>query len=189
MWKRQHLALYTERCFLRLPEINDYTSWVNIRKANEKFLARWEPERDKNFYSLRLFKARVKWSIVNFKKKKIIHAFVFNREGNILIGAITLDNIRHGASHSCSIGYWIGEKYARHGFMSEVLKSVIFFAFNKFDLSRIEAATLPENAASRALLEKLGFKYEGVAQSYLKIAGRWRNHIIYSLLRSDRRGR
>ena len=57
------------------------------------------------------------------------------------------------------------------------------------DLSRIEAACLPENKASRGLLEKSGFKYEGVAQSYLQIAGRWRNHVLYSNLRADRRGR
>ena len=57
------------------------------------------------------------------------------------------------------------------------------------DLSRIEAACLPENAASRGVLEKCGFKYEGVAQSYLQIAGRWRNHVLYANLRGDRRGR
>ena len=57
------------------------------------------------------------------------------------------------------------------------------------DLSRIEAACLPENAASRGLLEKCGFKYEGVAQSYLQIDGRWRTHVLYATLRADRRGR
>ena len=57
------------------------------------------------------------------------------------------------------------------------------------DLSRIEAACLPENAASRSLLEDCAFKYEGVAQSYLQITGRWRNHVLYANLRGDRRGR
>jgi ribosomal-protein-alanine N-acetyltransferase len=51
------------------------------------------------------------------------------------------------------------------------------------DLSRLEAACLPENAASRGLLERCGFKYEGVAQSYLQINGRWRNHVLYANLR------
>ncbi|NBX42833.1 MAG: N-acetyltransferase, partial [Rhodobacteraceae bacterium] len=53
----------------------------------------------------------------------------------------------------------------------------------------IESACLPENTASRGLLEKCGYKYEGVAQSYLQINGRWRNHVLYANLRSDRRGR
>ena len=73
--------------------------------------------------------------------------------------------------------------------MREALEALVNHGFAELGLSRIEAATLPENAASRALLEKTGFKYEGVAQSYLQIAGRWRTHVLYANLRSDRRGR
>ena len=73
--------------------------------------------------------------------------------------------------------------------MREAIEAVVHHAFTKLDLSRIEAACLPENAASRGLLEKSGFKYEGVAQSYLQIAGRWRTHVLYSALRGDRRGK
>ena len=61
-------------------------------------------------------------------------------------------------------------------------------SFNKLNISRLEAATLPENSSSRRLLERVGFKYEGVGQSYLQINGRWRNHVLYGLLRNDRRG-
>ena len=77
----------------------------------------------------------------------------------------------------------------RQGYMREAILSVVHHAFTVMDLSRIEAACLPENAASRGVLEKCGFKYEGVAQSYLQIAGRWRNHVLYANLRNDRRGR
>ncbi|MFQ5438873.1 MAG: GNAT family N-acetyltransferase, partial [Paracoccaceae bacterium] len=67
--------------------------------------------------------------------------------------------------------------------------AVVHHAFTSLDLSRVQAGCLPENTASRALLEKAGFKYEGVAQSYLQIAGRWRTHVLYAKLRSDRRGK
>ena len=73
--------------------------------------------------------------------------------------------------------------------MSEALPAVVHYAFNELDLSRLEAACLPNNIASRKVLEKSGFKYEGVAQSYLQIAGRWRNHVLYANLRYDRRGK
>ena len=73
--------------------------------------------------------------------------------------------------------------------MGEAIEAVVHHAFHGLDLSRVEAACLPENAASRGLLEKSGFKYEGVAQSYLQINGRWRNHVLYANLRSDRRGK
>ena len=73
--------------------------------------------------------------------------------------------------------------------MREAILGVVHHAFERLDLSRIEAACLPENHASRGLLEKSGFKYEGVAQSYLQINGRWRTHVLYAALRMDRRGR
>ena len=88
-----------------------------------------------------------------------------------------------------TLGYWSGQPFARQGYMREAIGSVVHYAYGKLDLSRIEAACLPENAASRGLLEKSGFKYEGVAQSYLQIDGRWRTHVLYAALRHDRRGR
>jgi ribosomal-protein-alanine N-acetyltransferase len=73
--------------------------------------------------------------------------------------------------------------------MREAVLAVVHHAFTALDLSRVESACLPENTASRGVLEKCGFKYEGVAQSYLQISGRWRNHVLYANLRNDRRGR
>ena len=73
--------------------------------------------------------------------------------------------------------------------MREAIGAVVHHAFEELDLSRVEAACLPENDPSRKMLEKCGFKFEGVAQSYLQIDGRWRNHVLYANLRSDRRGK
>ena len=189
MWKRQELNINTERCYLRLPNLNDFESWVNLRRKSEDFLSKWEPERDRNFYSMTLFRSRVKWAKKKFNEKKVIHAFIFRREDGLLIGAVTLDNVRRGAAQSGSIGYWLGEPFQKKGYMFEVVQAVVFYVFKNFDLSRLEAATLPENQPSRSLLERVGFKYEGVSQSYLQISGRWRNHVMYALLRNDRRGR
>ena len=114
--------------------------------------------------------------------------FLVRRDG-VLLGAITLDNIRRGPAQSGTIGYWIGQDFARQGYMREAIGVLVHHAFTALDLSRIEAACLPENVASRGVLEGSGFKYEGVAQSYLQIDGRWRNHVLYANLRGDRRGR
>ena len=105
------------------------------------------------------------------------------------LGAITLDNIQRGPSQSGTIGYWIAQEFARQGYMREAVTAVVHHAFTQLDLSRIQAGCLPENKASRGVLEKTGFKYEGVAQSYLQIGGRWRTHVLYANLRHDRRGR
>ena len=154
MWKRQNFYINTQRCYLRLPNRADFESWVNLRKNSENFLSKWEPERDRNFYSMALFKSRVRWAKKQFKEKNVIHAFIFKQEDNTFIGAITLDNVRRGAARSGSIGYWLGEPYSKQGYMFEAVKALIFYSFKNFELSRIEAATLPENRASRSLLEK-----------------------------------
>ena len=73
--------------------------------------------------------------------------------------------------------------------MTEALRAMVQYAFSTMDLSRVESACLPENVASRGVLEKCGYKYEGVAQAYIQINGRWRTHVLYAALRADRRGR
>jgi len=115
--------------------------------------------------------------------------FLIRRQDDTLLGAITLDNIRRGPAQDGTLGYWIGQHHARQGYMREAIEALTHHAFDTLDLSRITAACLPENTASRGCLERCGFKYEGVAQSYLQIAGRWRNHVLYANLRTDRRGR
>ncbi len=115
--------------------------------------------------------------------------FLTRRGDGAFLGALTLDNIRRGPAQAGTCGYWIGEEFARNGFMREALNAVVHYAFTTLDLSRIESACLPENIPSRGVLEKSGFKYEGVAQSYLQINGRWRNHVLYANLRNDRRGK
>ncbi len=114
---------------------------------------------------------------------------IFRREDAELLGSITLDNIRRGPAQAGTTGYWIGKPFARQGYMREAIEALVHHAFTVLDLSRIEAGCLPENLPSRRLLESCGYKYEGVAQSYLQINGRWRNHVLYANLRHDRRGK
>ena len=87
------------------------------------------------------------------------------------------------------MGYWICSPYARQGLMSEAILGLVNYAFCALDISLIESACLPENNPSRKLLEKCGFKYEGVAQAYIQIYGRWRTHVLYASIRYDRRGK
>lgn len=179
----------TERLSLRLPEMADHAAWVRLRREGEAFLRDWEPTWSADHFTRKAFRNRVYWASRARDEGRALPLFLVRRADARLLGAITLDNIRRGPSQSATIGYWIGPEHARQGYMSEALQAVVHHAFNVMDLSRIEAACLPENAPSRGLLERAGFKYEGVAQSYLQIAGRWRNHVVYANLRSDRRGR
>jgi len=132
---------------------------------------------------------RVYWAQRAIASGSAVPLFLIRREDQTLLGAITLDHIRRGPAQSGTLGYWVGQPHARQGYMREAIAGVVHHAYDRLDLSRIEAACLPENHASRGVLEKCGFKYEGVAQSYLQINGRWRTHVLYAALRPDRRGR
>ena len=186
--RRRLLRLETERMVLRLPIHTDFQPWVDLRVESRAFLSPWEPVWAADHLSRKSFTNRVYWAQRASRNGTALPLFLIRRDGELL-GAITLDNIRRGPAQSASIGYWIGQRFARHGYMREAIGALTHHAFTQMDLSRIEAACLPENTASRGVLERSGFKYEGVAQSYLQINGRWRNHVLYANLRGDRRGR
>jgi [ribosomal protein S5]-alanine N-acetyltransferase len=186
---RRKVKIETERMTLRLPTHGDWTQWAALRDENAAFLTPWEPVWAGDHLTRKAFTNRVYWAARAEAQGTALPLLLVRRDDQALLGAITLDNIRRGPSQSGTLGYWIGERFSRRGYMREAIQSVVHHAYSALDLSRIEAACLPENAASRGVLEKCGFKYEGVAQSYLQISGRWRNHVLYAALRLDRRGR
>lgn len=187
--RRRSLRINTERLVLRLPQHGDYRPWAELREESRDFLVPWEPVWSADHLARKSFTNRVYWSARAEAGGTALPVFLTRRSDGLLLGALTLDNIRRGPAQAGTIGYWIGARHARRGYMREAIAAVVHHAFTMMDLSRIEAACLPENTPSRGVLEKSGFKYEGVAQSYLQINGRWRNHVLYSNLRHDRRGR
>ncbi len=186
--RRNRIRIETERLTLRPPAHSDFRDWVALREASAEFLIPWEPAWATDHLSRKAFTNRVYWAQRSVTGGTAVPLFLHERKSKSLLGAITLDNVQRGPSQSATLGYWVGEKHARKGYMTEAIAAVVHYAFQTMDLSRIQAACLKENTASRGLLEKCGFKYEGVAQSYLQINGRWRNHVLYANLRADRRG-
>ena len=187
--RNRKLKLETERMTLRPPAHGDYRAWAALRNASRDFLSPWEPTWAADHLTRKSFTNRVYWANRSIAAGTAVPLFMIRRTDQVLMGAITLDNIRRGPAQAGTLGYWVGEAHARQGFMREALEAMVHHAFTELDLSRLEAGCLPENTPSRGVLEKVGFKYEGVAQSYLQINGRWRNHVLYANLRADRRGR
>lgn len=186
---RRKTRIETERLTLRQPQLSDFREWSALREQSADFLVPWEPQWASDHLSRKGFTNRVYWAQRSISAGSAVPLFLIRREDEVLLGAITLDNIRRGPAQSGTLGYWVGAPFARQGYMREAISGIVHHAFERLDLSRLEAACLPENQASRRLLEKCGFKYEGVAQSYLQINGRWRTHVLYAALRADRRGR
>lgn len=183
------IEIETKQLLLRPPLIRDFEEWASLRRNSRTFLVPWEPSWSRDHLTSRAFRNRVVWADRAIRQGDALPLLLVDRVDGAIVGGITLSNIRRQPAQAGTLGYWIGEGFAKNGLMSEALTALRDYAFNILDLSRLEAACLPENTASRKLLERCQFKYEGVAQAYLQINGRWRNHVLYACLRTDRRGR
>ena len=179
-------VLQGDGVFLRYPQVSDYAAWASLRSESREFLAPWEPTWAPDELSRAAFRRRIRRYQREIRSDRAYPFFVFRTGENLLIGGCTLSNVRRGVTQSTALGYWIGERYARHGHMNAALSAILPFVFRVLALHRVEAACIPENEASRALLMKLGFREEGRARRYLQINGEWRDHLLYALLEDDR---
>ena len=162
-----------KRVFLRAPKRRDAIKWQKLRLSSKKFLSPWEPKWDATSCSRRAFIRYLKNSSYLANIDRSYSFLIFKEEDKDLIGGINVFNVRRGVSQSSSIGYWVGKKFSRKGYMNEALQILLPFLFVDLRLNRIEAAVLKHNKPSRKLLKKLGFSEEGVCRAYLKINGEW----------------
>ncbi|KQT88080.1 GNAT family protein [Aurantimonas sp. Leaf443] len=177
-------ALSGEGILLRMPRSSDFPSWAALRRESREFLRPWEPawttdELTREAYALRLRRYRL-----DARERTGYTFFLFDPDGTLL-GGTTVGQIRRGVAQSCTLGYWMGERFAGRGFMTRAVETLKPFVFDVEGLHRVEAACLPSNARSIALLEKSGFTREGHLRQYLKIAGRWEDHYLYALLAEE----
>jgi ribosomal-protein-alanine N-acetyltransferase len=169
---------------LRTPQMADFPAWGALRDQSRGFLQPWEPTWPADDTSRLAFRRRLKRYVRELESDQAYPFFVFGRDG-ALLGGVTISQIRRGVSQTCSLGYWMGERYAGRGHMTAAVRALAPFVFETLKLRRVEAACLPHNIASIRLLEKTGFRREGYAREYLCIDGRWQDHLLYALLRGD----
>lgn len=178
-------AILGDGVTLRVPQYGDHAEWAALREASRDFLTPWEPTWPSDDLSRSAFRRRLKRYADDQRNDLAYALMIFRNEDNALVGGITLANIRRGVAQAGSIGYWIGEPFARKGYMTAAMRALIPFSFHTLRLHRLEAACIPGNAASVALLERTGFTREGYARSYLCINGIWQDHLLYARLVDD----
>lgn len=178
-------VLRNERVEMRTPDTADYSAWADLRLRSRDFLAPWEPVWPSNDLTRAAFRGRIKRYWRDIENDSAYPFFIFSAGERQLLGALTLSNVRRGVAQTASLGYWIGAPFARQGLMTSAIGLAMGFAFDHLQLHRVEAACLPGNRASIALLKRCGFEPEGLAKSYLKIAGLWQDHLLFARL-SDR---
>jgi [ribosomal protein S5]-alanine N-acetyltransferase len=99
-----------------------------------------------------------------------------------VIGRITLNNVVRGAFQSCSVGYFVRSAANGRGHASAAVREMLRLAFDELGLHRVEAGTLVHNVRSQRVLERNGFVRFGLAPRYLRIQGRWQDHVLFQVL-------
>jgi len=173
------------KIYLRTPQFSDFTEWSTLRNESRNYLEPWEPKWSKSSLTKSNYRRRISRYEQDIRYERNIPFYIFTLEKNILVGGVSLSNINRGITQSCSLGYWIGEKFASQGYMTESVAVSAGIVFNILKLHRLEAACIPENTASRKVLKKVGFTEEGYARKYLQINGEWKDHNLFALLSSD----
>jgi [ribosomal protein S5]-alanine N-acetyltransferase len=168
-----------EKTFLRAPRIEDFPQWRDLRRDSQTFLQPWEPSWPDDELVQAAFRRRIRHYAMLSTDDAAYPFFIFEKDEKTLMGAITLSNVRRGVAQMATLGYWTGAKFAKSGVMTDALQAVIRFAAEELALHRLEAACLPANTPSVKLLERAGFAREGFAEAYIKINGRWEDHVLW----------
>ena len=179
-------AIAGEGVYLRAPQMADFPEWASVREGSRAFLTPWEPVWPPDDLTRGAFRRRLKRYAEDQRADQAYAFLIFRADDNALIGGLTLANLRRGVAQAGSIGYWIGEPFTRRGYMTAAVRALLPFAFDTLRLHRLEAACIPDNAASIRLLERTGFRREGYAREYLCINGIWADHLLYARLKNDK---
>lgn len=178
-------VLMGTRVVLRAPQAGDFRVWRELRLASRTFLKPFEPRWTEADLGEQVYRARLKRGRQEAAEGTDFTFFIFVSESGrpVLVGGITLSNIRRRAAQFGTLGYWMGQQFAGRGLMTEAVRLVVAHAFDQLLLHRVHAAFLPHNMASRRVLEKNGFREEGYAENYLQIDGKWADHVLFGLTR------
>ncbi|KAA5602510.1 GNAT family N-acetyltransferase [Blastochloris sulfoviridis] len=170
---------------LRTPQMADYEAWAELRAMSRDFLRPWEPTWPADDLTRSAFRRRLRRYARDQREDLAYPFLVFRADDDVLVGGLTLSNVRRGVAQSASLGYWMGLPYAGRGHMSAAVGALVPFAFRTLRLHRIEAACVPTNQPSIRLLERNQFEREGYARRYLCINGEWADHYLYARVREE----
>ena len=170
---------------LALPQKADFDSWSSVRNDSKSHLQPFEPSWSSDGLSQRTYSVFVRLAHRDFKRGVGVSLLLKRNEDGMVIGGVSLRNVRRSASQSATLGYWIGAPYSGAGRMKQAVKSIVAYGFDALDLHRIEAACLPDNMPSIAVLTANGFEAEGRSKAFLRIDGHWQDHERFAIVNEN----
>ena len=179
------MILKTERVQLEILGPEDADMMLDYFLDNRAHLSPWEPVRESDFYTLKHWQWQLSKGQEELAKGSDYRFAILDHDRSEVMGVCNFTGVSRGVFQACFLGYSIAERFQGMGYMTEALAAATEYMFTEVTLHRIMANYIPDNARSAACLEKLGFEIEGRARSYLKINGRWRDHILTSKINPE----
>lgn len=173
----------TERLTIKILPDTAAAQVLRFYTDNKEIFEACETDRPEPFYTEDFQKAVLNGEYNLAVKQTLFRFWVFEKENqDRIIGTISFQHIKRGYFQTCELGYKFDRHFWGRGYARESISRCIQIAFGEWKLHRIEAYVLPENTASRKLLAKLGFEWEGTKKQSVKLHDVWRDQEIYALL-------
>ena len=167
---------------LRPVRLRDAAQWSRIRLADRQHLEPWEPSTEMAWevrHSVAAWPSVCSGLRAEARKGRML-PYIIDVDGQF-VGQLTIGNVTHGALRSAWIGYWVASGSTGGGVATAALALGLDHCFGPVMMHRVEATVRPENAASRAVLARAGFREEGLLRRYLHVDGAWRDHLLVAM--------
>lgn len=171
--------------YLRELAEDDAPAMASILRVNRSFLEPWDPHRPESFFTVEGQREAIREGLADRDAGRSWAFGIFERSTGGMVGRIALSSIVRGAWQNANVGYWVARDRNGRGYCTEALSTAVTLAFDRLQLHRVQAAIMPRNGASLRVVEKNGFRMEGMARRYLLIDGVWEDHAIYARTRDD----
>ncbi|RNB51679.1 N-acetyltransferase [Brevibacillus gelatini] len=179
------MTLHTDTVYLRPLQQKDAAELLELRLRNHAFLQPFEPIRPPSFLTLSGQEEQIAKAEQDFAAGTAFAFGVFLRETDEMIGRVALSNVVRGTWQNATIGYFMDQAKNGKGYTTAAVRLALGYAFREAGLHRVQAAVMPRNTASIRVLQKNGFRHEGLSLRYLQINGVWEDHLIFAITAED----
>ncbi|WP_158372557.1 GNAT family N-acetyltransferase [Cellulosimicrobium cellulans] len=163
---------------------SDEAAWMRLRAVNAAWLEPWDATSPEPVTGRRPTFGQFVRTLDRQARSGTSLPFAIEHAGD-LVGQLTVSGITYGSLYSASIGYWVAQHVAGRGITPTAVALATDHCFTALGLHRVEVNIRPENRPSLRVVEKLGFRDEGLRERYLHIQGAWCDHRTFALTTED----
>ena len=179
-------VITTARLRLRLAHPADIPAILAFFAENASFFKPFHPRWPDEYLTAAYWQQQLAHNLRDFHQDRSLKLFIFPQaDPTTIIGNVNFSNFVRGAAHFCYLGYSLAQSAQGQGYMSEAVQAACGYVFAELRMHRIMANYMPHNRPSGQLLRRAGFVVEGYARDYLRLDGRWEDHILTSLINPD----